>query len=201
MNLAERGVPAAPAPPKGSVPGSSRFPSFLPRIPRQRSVSWRWQPGRNHGLGQPAVLVGTRGGRNQGDRDQRDAAARLRQDRSPKAAPSLIVVAPVSHITGPLHDTSSQGARMAARHPAQGVMAELTGSSQRVPPCCDSFARGVMLGSDVQGPSFAHAQPRGFSHRAQTLWHQCILTHVLCCTPPHSSSLQLLLPRLQRGWG
>lgn len=52
--------------------------------------------GRNHGLGQPPVLTGMRRDCDWRDWELRDAAGGWGQDRSPKAAPSLVAVAPVS---------------------------------------------------------------------------------------------------------
>lgn len=116
--------------PPQALPREQPVPLVPPSQPRAALSTSEVAEGRNRGLGQFTALVGTRRGRDQRDRDRRDVAAGLRQDRSPRAAPSPIPVAPVPHITGPLGNMLSQGARLDARGPAQGRLAELPRGQQ-----------------------------------------------------------------------
>lgn len=115
--------------PPQALPQEQPVPLVPPSQPQAEFGTSEVAEGRNRGLGQFAALVGTRRDRDRRDRDQRDVAAGPRQDRSPRAAPSPIPVAPVPHIMGPLRNMS-QGARMDARGPAQGGMAELPWGQQ-----------------------------------------------------------------------
>lgn len=70
--------PSGTCTPQGLRPWEQPVPLVPPSQPQAALGVLEVAAGRNRGLGQPAVLVGTRGDRNQGHGDQRDAAARPR---------------------------------------------------------------------------------------------------------------------------
>lgn len=93
--------------------------------------------GRNHGLGQPTVLVGTRRDCGWRDWELRDAAVGWRQGRSHRAAPSLVAVAPVSVSWG---DAKCQAGCEAS---CPGRESTALRANRCAGVLCDSFARGA----------------------------------------------------------